>query len=171
MKVEERLFAALCGLPNAVPENCFREAFGRDPALGELDSTVKLVKSKIEEYRFAGQGDRGIADIEISKREKRLRRLDWTWKLLQSVIEERGAEHANEPGGMATGLMLRIPKSVGAGPKSIQFDELVLDTAVLRELRELEEQASRECGQWGSAVEFGKEQRQVMIILPDNGRG
>jgi hypothetical protein len=51
------------------------------------------------------------------------------------------------PGGR-TGLLVRTIKSIGSGEKATTVEEFAVDTGLLREIRELELQVSKELGQF-----------------------
>ena len=60
-----------------------------------------------------------------------------------------------DPGaGGSTGLLTRSVKAIGAGKFTRFVDEYRVDTALLRELRELEKQAAIEQGQWSEKREI-----------------
>lgn len=100
--------------------------------------------------------------IGIADKERRLAALNDRWRRMRLVIEERAADpdHARAPGG-STGLLVRTIRSVRVeddregggrgGPKTVEVDEFAVDTGLLRELREIEKQASIELGQWDEA--------------------
>src|SRR5258707_1040751 len=86
--------------------------------------------------------------INYSVREKntRLEALQSRWEKLNRVIEQRAVapELQQVPGG-DTGLVVRT--RVG------NYNVFAVDIRTLRELRAIEEQASRESGQWMERVE------------------
>jgi len=47
-----------------------------------------------------------------------------------------------------TGYMVRTVKQIGGGDTAQVVEEFAVDTGLLRELREIEEQAAIECGDW-----------------------
>lgn len=114
-----------------------------------------------------------VRHLAISSQAKRLERMNATWLALQKVMADRSVAHSDDKGGLATGLVLVSSRSVGSGANARIVEEYGLDTVLLRELRDLEEQAARELGQWNasSGVEVASAQGKVVIYLPDNGRG
>lgn len=82
----------------------------------------------------------------IARHDRRLARLNKTWEALQTIIEEREGE-VDAPGG-DTGLIIMQEKGVGGGDNFRLIKEYGLDAAILAELRALEMQAAKECGQW-----------------------
>ncbi len=86
-----------------------------------------------------------MARISIANRVRRLQKMDRRHQLLEQVIEERAdaPEMANAPGGK-TGLLAHDVKVVGRE----RVDVFAVDTAMLKEMRELEKQAAIEAGQW-----------------------
>lgn len=83
---------------------------------------------------------RGLAILE-----RRVDQMNDRWKRMQQVILERGAstEHGKFAGG-ATGLLVIQHKMLA---EEI-VKEAAVDTGLLKEMRELEKQASQELGQW-----------------------
>lgn len=83
---------------------------------------------------------RGLAILE-----RRVAQMDDRWKRMQQVIQERAesSEHSQFAGG-ATGLLAIQHKSIA---EEI-VKEAAVDTGLLKEMRELEKQASQELGQW-----------------------
>lgn len=84
----------------------------------------------------------------IAKKRKRVERLNRDWLRIQQVFDERAEEMGNEAAGGSTGILQRTVKVVGAGSAQQTIEEYSIDTAALRELRGLEEQAAKETGQW-----------------------
>lgn len=86
----------------------------------------------------------GIANLE-----NRLDALGDRWRRMKRIIEERSRspEMANVPGGQ-TGLIVHQVKGVGKGEDFQIVDEYVVDTGLLKEMREHEKQAAQELGQW-----------------------
>jgi hypothetical protein len=82
----------------------------------------------------------------IAVRENRVRRLDERTRLLDQVMEERGAmeEHKTVP-GWTTGLITHEIVHTKAGNL---LDRYRLDTNLLGELRAHEKQAAQEVGEW-----------------------
>lgn len=84
----------------------------------------------------------------IAKRHKRIATLDRLHEKALSVIEERAAKMGDDAPGASTGLMVKSFKQIGAGPDAYAVEEYAVDTALLREIRAIEEQAAKELGQW-----------------------
>lgn len=106
----------------------------------------------------------------IGRRSERLGSLNHRWQLAQQVIAERaeyfrkqqrqltsvsinseGAIVGNlelEPPapGATTGLLVKTQKMLGGGEHGTIIDEYEVDVALLKEIREIEEQAAKECG-------------------------
>ncbi len=95
-------------------------------------------------HHQAAQAD-SIVATGIASRRARIEALNDRWQRLQRIIAERAEVFGDRgpdgkplvPGG-GTGLLMHFAKS----------GEFVLDAALLRELRAVEEQAARELGQW-----------------------
>lgn len=85
----------------------------------------------------------------IARKAQRIKRYAERLAKLDRVIEERGSDWrmADTPGG-TTGLIVRQLKSIGVGAHNREVEEFVVDTGLLREIRELEKQAAQELGQW-----------------------
>lgn len=80
----------------------------------------------------------------IARRAKRVAYLDDIWRRGQALIATRAEEYANVPGG-ETGLLVRQVKLSARGHA---VEEYVVDTGLLKELREHAKQAAQELGQW-----------------------
>lgn len=85
----------------------------------------------------------------IARRMDRMEALDDRWKRMKLVVDERAADSSLDaiPGG-SSGLIIRQLKQIGAGKDAQVVEEYVVDTGLLRELREHEKQAAQEAGQW-----------------------
>lgn len=117
-----------------------------------------------EEFRQSVR-QRGIAILE-----KRVEAQNTRWRKLQRVIDER----ANDPSfaevpGWQTGLLTRDIKTVGFGPSAMTVNLFSVDTALLREIRELEKQAALEMGQWTEKSD-GATGKTLAEILEDMDR-
>lgn len=99
------------------------------------------VNERLEEIRVEVRRH-GVAIVE-----RRVSRIDDTWKRLQRVIAARAIDMVGVPGG-ETGLLVRKRKMLGSGPMAYEVEEYEVDTGLLAELREHEKQASQELGQW-----------------------
>lgn len=116
----------------------------------------------VEAFRAAVRR-RGIAVLE-----RRVDALNDRWLRMQQVIEERAAakDMAGVPGG-TTGLIVKQAKAVASdgGPQSI--DDYVVDTALLKELREHEKQAAQELGQWVESRKVEQFTKVYITLGPD----
>lgn len=106
------------------------------------------VRDLVADYREAVRA-RGIAVVE-----NRLGALQQRWELLEQVRRERAAEMGDEAPGGGTGLLVRKFKTLGSGAAAETVREYAVDTGMLREIRELEEQAARELQQRTSKTEL-----------------
>lgn len=96
----------------------------------------------------------------IAQKANRIRALEDRWRRIQSVIEERAAFYANHEDeevrtapGVRSGLLVRRVRVVGNGRSAREVVEYEADTALLREMRSIEEQAAREVGDWSEKPE------------------
>jgi hypothetical protein len=80
---------------------------------------------------------------------ERLNEYQTRWDKMRTVTQERAEapEMQDVPGGR-TGLLVRTIKSIGSGEKATTVEEFAVDTGLLREIRELELQVSKELGQF-----------------------
>jgi predicted DNA-binding protein (UPF0251 family) len=92
--------------------------------------------------------EKAILQQGIARKARRVQAQNDRWKRMQQVIDERASapEMQTVAGGKA-GLMVRILKSIGAGLAAHEVEEFAVDTALLKELRELEKLAALELGQ------------------------
>jgi hypothetical protein len=90
-----------------------------------------------------------VLKFGLARRERRLQVLCDMHDRILDVIDARAADESlkNAPGAK-TGLMTLTIRSVGYGPKARMVPEYAVDTATLRELRAVQEQISKELGQW-----------------------
>jgi hypothetical protein len=114
--------------------------------------------------------ERAAEELErhaIALKARRMRTYDERWRELQRVIAERAAapEMQSVPGGK-TGLLVRRVKVIGSGEGAREVEEYEVDTALLKELRELEKQAAVEAGQWSTKQEVRGVVASVSV-LPD----
>lgn len=91
----------------------------------------------------------GIASLE-----NRIRLYNQMENKLRRVIHERAKDPTMSaiPGGK-TGVLVRRLKSIGSGENQTMVEEYEVDTATLKELREMAMQASKELGQINRAAE------------------
>jgi len=94
-----------------------------------------------------GEIQAGMLRLAIAKKHKRLKVLDELHEKLLTVIEERAGEHPGVAGD-GTGLIVEQVKQLGTGANAQVIEEYVVDTATVREIRALHEQAAKELGQW-----------------------
>jgi hypothetical protein len=108
-----------------------------------------------------------MARHAIALKNRRLRAYDRRWRALHEIIAERAADPAMQgvPGGR-TGLLVRRVKVIGAGESAREVEEYEVDTALLKELRELEKQVAVEAGQWATKSEVRGAAASVSVI-PD----
>lgn len=95
------------------------------------------------------------ARYAIARKTRRVLGLDDRRNRMLRVIEERSADPSMQavPGGQ-TGLLVRTVKSIGGGDNAREVEEYAVDTALLKELREVEKQAAQELGQLTEHVEL-----------------
>lgn len=117
----------------------------------------------IEAYR-ATVRRRGIAILE-----RRVDALNDRWIRLRRIIAERAEskEMAGVPGG-STGLIVKLTKSANAGDRSQSTDDYVVDSALLKELREHEKQAAKELGQWAESRKADPYTKVYITLGPDD---
>lgn len=98
---------------------------------------------------LSAEYEKGIADLLIASKRRRVAALQERWLLMQQIRQERGADPdmAGVPGG-ETGLLVHRFKVVGGGDNARAVDEYEFDAALVREERAHEEQAAKELGQW-----------------------
>jgi hypothetical protein len=106
------------------------------------------VKEHVEAYRDACMAE-GIAD-----KRNRVRRLSETHRGLLQVIAERADDpDMLEVSGGTTGLLVKTVRR-SKGSNDVWFESAVIDKALLSELREIEQQAAKELGQWSEKVDL-----------------
>lgn len=105
-----------------------------------------VFRAKVAE--FAAVIENLVYSRGVANRARRVRALNDRWEHLQRIIAERAADPNMEgvPGGK-TGLLVHQLKSIGHGENARMVDEYVLDTGLLKELRDHERQAAQELGQ------------------------
>ncbi len=127
--------------------------------------------ARVDEVR--GEIREALARRAISSVERRVASLNARWLKLHQIVEERANDPTmmKAPGG-STGLLTHTLKTVGAGPAAMVVDEFAVDGTLLKELREVEKQASIELKQWTEKTDVtsGGAPVSVRIYLPDNGR-
>jgi hypothetical protein len=132
--------------------------------------------SKVVE--LAGEIEAAVRRKGVCRKSHRLAALSDRWERLRWVIAERAEDPdlARVPGGR-TGLLVRQQKGLGSGDNFRVVTEYAVDTGLLREIRELEQQAAKECGEWEEKHDHkhrgtgpGGEIEHVHLYIPDNGR-
>lgn len=133
-----------------------------------------------KDSEFTAAIEQGIESIlgslrrrRISHVEQRIDSLNTRWLKLHRVIEARSTdpEMLNAAGG-ETGLLVRTQKALGGGEFAQIVDEFAVDTGLLKELREIEKQASIELKQWTEKADVTSlgQAVAVQVYLPTNGR-
>ncbi|PYS52435.1 MAG: hypothetical protein DMF68_01620 [Acidobacteria bacterium] len=84
----------------------------------------------------------------ILAKQNRLEALRDRQERMTEVIERRAVENKDYPGGGATGLIVRDVKGIGKGEDFERVEVYMVDTSLLKELREHEKQAAIELGEW-----------------------
>lgn len=155
-------------------------------SVGQIAAKVGVTPRALYEWRqapeFAARVDEVIEEVKASLRrraishsERRVDRLNRDWLKLQSVIEARANDPrlADVPGG-DTGHIVHNVKGVGRGEDFQLVDLYEVDTATLKELREIEKQAAQELGQWSEKQEHsgpgGAPLNPVVFFIPENNR-
>ena len=105
----------------------------------QVPAFQERITRHIEEYR-----ERIVAE-GIANRQNRINALNDRWHRMRTVIDERSDELDGRVAGGGTGLLARQIKLSTTG---VQVEEFVVDTGLLREMRETEKQAAQELGQW-----------------------
>lgn len=92
-------------------------------------------------------GERALK-LGLARRERRLTVLSDMHERLLTIVEERGNDKdlAEVPGGK-TGLIVRQLKGIGRGEDFRVVETYEADTALLKELRGIQEQFAKELGQ------------------------
>jgi transcriptional regulator with XRE-family HTH domain len=90
----------------------------------------------------------------LAKKHKRIATLDRLHKKALNVIEQRAQDPDLQkfPGG-DTGLLVIQKKQMGLGRNATVVTEAVFDRALVAEIREIQQQAARELGQWVEKAE------------------
>lgn len=105
-------------------------------------------KAKVAEYEAEIEAE--MMRLPIAKRHVRVNRLNDLARRLQVVIDDRESAYAEDEDiiGGRSGAVVKQIKSVGYGKDSRIVEEYAVDTALIRELRAIDEQAAKELGQW-----------------------
>ena len=110
-----------------------------------------------------GRLNAAMLRLPIAKKRERLKTLNALHQKAMQVIEERAADMDGEATATGTGLLVRQIKIVRNGDDVTIQREHVVDVALMREIRALEEQAAKELGQWVDKREVTGEIRTVEI--------
>jgi hypothetical protein len=121
----------------------------------EVGITIRQLARWKEGIEFQQRVDERIKEWQqkvknsgIAVKENRIARLNRRVRLMEQVISERAADPKNqEVAGGSTGLLVYHKVSIGIGKLNKIQDEWEVDTGLLKELREHEEQTAREMGQ------------------------
>lgn len=90
----------------------------------------------------------------IVERQNRIDAYNDRWERMQRIIAERSVAMADDAPGGATGLLVRLSRTLGRGPDTQIVEEYSVDTALLAELRATERQAAQELDQWAERREL-----------------
>lgn len=141
------------------------------PANGNATEAARLAGYKGTAKTLASVGSENLAKPEIAEAvaayrtevrrqgiralENRLDEYEERWRLMRRLRVARAEDEAIRrfPGG-DTGLLVPTVKQIGGGDTAERVEEAELDTGYLREMRELEKQASQETGQWTEKKEI-----------------
>lgn len=121
--------------------------------MGSRLAKYPTVAMRITELRDF-HGKRALTAAGIRNPQSRVSALEDRWERMRRVISERAAdpEMQDVPGGK-TGLLCMTFKQLGSGLTATVVREYKVDTALLYELREHEQQAAEELGQWTTRKE------------------
>lgn len=113
-----------------------------------------------------GQLQAAMLKRGIAKKRKRIATLDDLHQSLLQVIAERSGQYPGIPGS-ETGLIVKQYKQIGAGRDAQVIEEYAVDTATIREIRALEQQAAQELGQWVDKQQIEGLTRVIEIVGVD----
>jgi hypothetical protein len=140
--------------------------------VGISSSTLNVWKKRPE---FAARVDELVEAFRIAVRrrgiailERRVDALHDRWARMQRIIEERAqsAEMIGVPGG-TTGLVMKVTRAAASENTDATVD-YVVDTALLKELREHEKQAAQELGQWVEKKKVDQFTKAYITVGPDD---
>lgn len=126
----------------------------------EIAEKAGVVRKTLFNWRknpeFSAQVEEYVSEIKTAIRRRGIAVLERRVGFLQNrhdkmcrVIEARAADpEMKKAAGGDTGLLVRRYKSVGSGANAEIVEEFEVDTGILKELREHEQQAAKELGQW-----------------------
>ncbi len=141
------LFARLVAAGKPATRAYIEAGFAENGAEQSASRLLKKVECRVREL----QAEIGAKLEKASIRDlnERIREYQSRWGKMRTVIEERAAaEEMQVAAGGKTGLLVRTLKSIGSGENATTVEEFAVDTGLLRELRELELQVSKELGQY-----------------------
>lgn len=148
------LFARLVAAGKPATRAYIEAGFAENGAEQSASRLLKKVDARVRELQAeigAKLDKRAIRDLN-----ERLNEYQTRWDKMRTVIEERAvAVEMQEVAGGKTGLLVRTLKSIGSGEKAATVEEFAVDTGLLREIRELELQVSKELGQFIEKHEVG----------------
>lgn len=132
-------------------------------------------KARVAEH--VDQLRNAILEVGIQDRSCRVAALEDRWRRLKEVIESRAREMSHIPGG-SSGILVAQPKLLrmyeSAGDDEfgdalkplrqvVVMQQYVVDTGLLRELRQHERQAAEELGEWREKPEEGEKLVRVYV--------
>ena len=115
--------------------------------LREWRATVQKQAITIQQYRIAR-----LADLE---------------QRCVSIIEERAVEMEGEVAGGGSGLLVRQKKVIRSGDDITIEYQYVVDTGLIKELRELLKQAAQEVGDWTDNKRITFDSEAVIIEVAE----
>jgi hypothetical protein len=119
-------------------------------SIGQENLTKPDIQAAVQAWRDEVKRS-AIADVDY-----RVAVLNELETKLHDVITARAAEYTGTSVvGGETGLVVRRYKMVGSGESAQLVEEYEVDTATIKELRAVHEQAAKELGQWESKVHVG----------------
>lgn len=149
----------------------------------QIAATVGVVRATLNNWRQREDFQEAVkaADakllaaalrLPIARKHHRLKVLNTLHDKAITVIDERAAERAYSAPGMDTGLVVHQTKQIGSGQYAQTIDEFAVDTALMREIRAIQEQAAKEAGQWVEKSEdVGSGVRREYVIVRDDKEG
>jgi hypothetical protein len=113
---------------------------------------VEQFQARVRMHVAAGEAR--ARECGIARKAQRLASLNEFLQALLQVRDERGADPAMQdvPGGRS-GLLVRTLKQVGSGATAQVVAEFELDGTLLREVREYQQQAAKELGEFPGGAE------------------
>ena len=131
-------------------------------AIGSENLTKPDVQAAIQSWRNEVKRS-AITDLDY-----RVNVLNDIETKLHDVLAARAASYGDSDViGGDTGLVVRRYKMVGSGESAQLMEEYEVDTATIRELRSVHEQAAKELGQWTEKVEQSGSIVREFVIVPN----